>query len=290
MLASFSEILSGAAPGTAIGAFTCYDVETATGVLRAAEDRDVAVVLLISSNMFAAQEGRYLVAGLLAMADQPSIPVSLQLDHETDMGAIQHAFQQGVGAALADGSRLSYAANVEFVRRAVDIAQRYGAYVEAELGRVEGSEDVSGVYISPGAFTDPEQAHEFIRTTGASCLAVSIGNIHGTYRMPPSLDWERLQSIRAQTSVPLALHGASGLRPADLRRAVALGIRKVNVNTELREAYLAATLEASESVHFRRDLLALHRAQAAAVTEAVAAKIDVIRSASRAMPTGDAHH
>ena len=84
--------------------------------------------------------------------------------------------------------------------------------------------------------------------TGAACLAVSIGNVHGIYRDPPRLDWERLEAIRSAVAAPLSLHGASGIADADVRRAIAAGVAKINVNTELREAYLAATAATIGSV------------------------------------------
>src|SRR5207244_4241876 len=108
-------------------------------------------------------------------------------------------------------------------------------------------EDIA-VAVAAGALTDPVQAHEFVRHTEIACLAVSIGNVHGIYRGRPELDWERLESIESSVSVPLSLHGASGIPDAMVRRAINAGIAKINVNTELRTAYLTATEDALPSV------------------------------------------
>ncbi len=135
---------------------------------------------------------------------------------------------------LADGSKLPHDDNVAFVERAAALARRHGAELEVELGHVEGGEDVAEA-AAAGGLTDPAEAASFVAATGAACLAVSIGNVHGTYASPPDLDWARLDAIRREVDVPLSLHGASGLPDDDVRRAVAAGIVKVNVNTELRE-------------------------------------------------------
>ena len=135
---------------------------------------------------------------------------------------------------MADGSARPYADNVEFVRRAAELAARSGAGVECELGGITGDEDVAEA-VAAGALTDPAEAVEFMAATGADCLAVSIGNVHGVYRDPPDLDWARLAAIRSGVTQPLSLHGASGIPPAMLQRAIDAGIAKVNVNTELRQ-------------------------------------------------------
>jgi fructose/tagatose bisphosphate aldolase len=112
-----------------------------------------------------------------------------------------------------------------------------------------------------------------VAETRAACLAVSIGNAHGTYALAPALDWERLAAVRDATAIALSLHGASGLPDADVRRAIAWGITKVNVNTELREAYLAATGEALPTARVGARLLELHGRQSAAVRAVAAAKL-----------------
>jgi tagatose 1,6-diphosphate aldolase GatY/KbaY len=138
---------------------------------------------------------------------------------------------------MADGSRLPFEQNVELVREARSLAAN-GAGVEAELGHIEGGEDVAAA-AAAGALTDPDEAARYVEATDVDCLAVSIGNVHGHYVEPPALDWDRLERIRSLVEVPLSLHGASGLSDADLRRAVAHGACKVNVNTELRARVFA---------------------------------------------------
>ena len=167
------------------------------------------------------------------------MPVCVQFDHATSLDLIGDALASGsVGAVLADGSRLPYADNVAFVAAARKLADRHGAQIEVELGHVEGGEDVAAA-AAAGKLTDPAEAAQFVAATKASCLAVSIGNVHGSYAAEPALDWERLDAIRAAVGVPLSLHGASGLPGRDVRRAVAAGVAKVNVNTEIRQRTFA---------------------------------------------------
>jgi tagatose 1,6-diphosphate aldolase GatY/KbaY len=222
----------------AAAAFTCYDVTTALGVVQAAERRQVPVILLVSEASFRATESRLLVPALVAVAEHAHVPACVQVDHVADAALVRAALTAGVGAVLADGSRLPTDENAAFVRAAVEAAPA-GVGVEAELGHVEGGEDVAAAAAAAGALTDPDEAAAFVRSTGADCLAVSIGNVHGTYAAPPRLEWDRLVRIRERVGdVPLSLHGASGLPAADVRRAVSLGVSKVNVNTELRRRYL----------------------------------------------------
>jgi fructose/tagatose bisphosphate aldolase len=197
----------------------------------------------------------------------------VQLDHTSDLGLIRMAFELGASAVMADGSRLDDEANCEFVASAVAIARAYDGLVEAELGGIHGDEDVAQA-VAAGALTEPDQAADFLRRTGADCLAVSIGNVHGLYREPPRLDWDRLAGIRRVVGDrSLSLHGASGLDSATIRAAIEHGIAKINVNTELREAYFGATTTQLAVVSDGLRLLELHEAQRVAVARVVSDKL-----------------
>lgn len=256
--------------GIGLGAFTCYDFETAHGVLAAAAERDAAVLLLVSTAAVAATDGG-LVAGLRGVVERSAARACIQLDHAADLGLIEAALEAGAGAVMADGSKLGFEENIEFVAGAAELAARSGAAVEAELGYVSGEEDLS-VQAPAGKLTDPLRVDEFVRRSGAACLAVSIGNVHGTPSCTPQLDWNRLAAIRAAIPTPLSLHGASGLPDGTIRRAIASGVTKINVNTELRAAYLRATASALASGD-GYPVLALHKHQTAAVQAVTAQKL-----------------
>ena len=274
MLVPFRDLLA-ETDRSAVGAFTCYDLEVAAAALGAAADRGRGVILLLGNASFVAPDGELLLAALLAAADASGARACVQLDHCGDLGVIEAALRQGAGAVMADGSSLPYAENVAFVRRAAELAAATGAGVECELGGIAGDEDVAEA-VAAGALTEPAQAADFLASSGAHCLAVSIGNVHGDYREPPSLDWLRLGAIRARVAHPLSLHGASGLPEPMLRRAIGAGIAKVNVNTELRRAYLDATADRLGEARAKANVAALHVAQTAAVRRVVSDKLAVL--------------
>ena len=221
MISPFAELLAERRNAAgALGAFTCYDLETALGVLAAAAERDTAVLLLVSNASFAQSGGDQLVAALCAAAARSPTRACVQLDHVGELDLIERAFESGCGAVMADGSELTLENNAALVAQAAQIASRFGGAVEAELGHISGEEDVARA-AAAGKLTDPADVGPFLSSTGAACLAVSIGNVHGTYATTPALDWERLAAIRAATDVPLSLHGASGLSDCAIRRAVA---------------------------------------------------------------------
>jgi ketose-bisphosphate aldolase len=276
VLTSFREILDERRrAGAAAGAFTCYNGEAAAGVLCAAETAHAPVNLLLGEASLRAPTGPLLAAMLRAAAEQSRVPACVQLDHVQDLELIRLALEAGAGAIMADGSRLPYEENIAFVKAAAAEAARHHACMEVELGHIEGGEDVTTA-AEAGELTDPEQAADFVRSTGADCLAVSIGNVHGAYAAEPQLDWARLERIRELVDAPLSLHGASGLPDGDVRRAVSLGICKVNVNAELRARYVAELERRLPEVHEGSNLLALNGALVGAVAEIVAAKLELL--------------
>lgn len=274
MLTGFRAILDERrASGSAVGAFTCYDTTTAFGVVRAAEARDVPAILLVAEASYRADTGRLLVAALLAVAERARVPMCVQLDHVHDDALIDAALDAGVGAVMADGSRLGFDDNASWA--AAVAARANGAGVEVELGHIEGGEDVARA-VEAGQLTDPDEAAIFVARTACDCLAVSIGNVHGRYASPPHLDWDRLERIRSLVDVPLSLHGASGLPDADVRRAVGLGICKVNVNAELRERYLDRLTERLPDAIEGLRLLELEAAVIDAVATVAGEKLDLV--------------
>jgi tagatose 1,6-diphosphate aldolase GatY/KbaY len=275
VLTPFRELLEERrASRAAAGAFTCYTLTTAIGVLRAAEFRRAPVIVLLSEASYRAPSGDVLLAALLQAGELAPTPVCVQLDHVSDPETIGRALYDGVGAIMADGSRLPYDENLALVREARELAAGT-AGIEAELGHVEGREDVAAA-TTAGMLTDPEEAVRFVEASQPDCLAVSIGNVHGHYVEPPALDWARLERIQDRVGVPLSLHGASGLTDGDLRRAVAAGIAKVNVNTELRERIFAELERRLPDTRPELRLLQLETAVADGVAAVAAAKLDLL--------------
>lgn len=274
MIASLAEVMGEPGCGQAVGAFTAYDLETGCGVLAVAELRSAPVILLISRAAFDGPRGPQLFDALDGAARRASVPVCIQLDHVSDMAVIERAASVGCGAVMVDGSKLDLESNTALVAEACRLLAAGGVEVEGELGHLAGGEDVAAA-VKAGALTDPGQVRDYVNRTGLACLAVSIGNVHGTYAETPRLDWDRLARIRRATDVHLSLHGASGLPDADVGRAIELGITKVNVNLELRRAYMDASAQTLASASEGYDMLELHDRQVTAVEAVAGAKIEI---------------
>ena len=239
--------------GSAVPAFTCYDFTTALAVVAAAEEAGRGAILLVSPSTAATPNGLRLIAALRGLADGSGVPVAVQLDHASDLGVIADAVAAGADSVLVDGSSLEYEDNIALVQAAralLDGAGSEDIVIEAELGGLAGDEDrafgadAGGNAPAAGTgLTDSAQVEDFVARTGAQLLAVAVGTVHGKYKGDPELRWDVLQDIAVRTRIPLVLHGASGIPAAELVKAAAMNVGKVNFNTELRTGILE-TLEA----------------------------------------------
>lgn len=266
--------------GYAVGAFNVYNLEGVRAVVVAAEDLRSPAILQIHPAALR-HGGAALVALCLTAAQAATVPMAVHLDHAADPDAIRAALDGGVDSIMADGSHLDYAENAAFTAEMAALAHRHRAAVEGELGRLSGTEDSLTVDEYAARLTDPEQAAAFVSATGVDALAVCIGNVHGPYRGEPRLDFDRLVAIGRGVPVPLVLHGVSGLAEPLVRRAVALGCRKLNVNTELRAAYVDA-LRTRLAAADGSDLLDLMEGAEVAMRAVVAEKLRLCRSIDRA--------
>lgn len=254
MLASTINLVQDAQQrGVAIAAINTYNLELTQAIIHAAERLSQPVIIQLGVPVVKAY-GAALIVGAITMAHSARIPVALHLDHCKDLNLINQCLSWGCSSALADGSHLSLDENQAMTRQAVKLAAPYHATIEAELGYLAGTEDGVTVEEVAASLTNPQQAREFVAQTGVAMLAVAIGNIHGYVPNPPPLDFARLEQIAAQVDVPLVLHGASGVSKEELRRAIKLGVAKVNVNTEVRTAFLQAIVAWSQRVGLQVDV------------------------------------
>jgi tagatose 1,6-diphosphate aldolase GatY/KbaY len=277
MLCSTPDLLRAARDGGyAVGAFNVYNLEGVRAVVAAAEAAHSPAILQLHPGALD-YGGALLVTLCLTAAREARVPVSVHLDHSTTANAIRSALTTGLNSIMADGSHLSYADNVAFTREMAAVAHAHGAAIEAELGRLTGTEDGLTVPEYEAKFTSPAQAVDFVAETGIDALAVCIGNVHGHYRGEPRLDFERLATISQSLSLPLVMHGASGLPEGQIRRAIELGVCKFNVNTEVREAYLA-TLKADLSSSRLPDLVPVMTHAILAMRDVVASKLQLFGS------------
>ena len=279
MLTSLIETLSRASVNNfAIGAFNVYNLEGVTAVVKGAEALLSPAILQLHPG--AIEYGGLALISLCRFAAKESgVPIGVQLDHATSREEILTAISTGFTSVMADGSSLPLEENIRFTKEMTRLAHGHNLGIEGELGRLSGSEDGLKTDDHEMRYTDPAQATTFVERTGVDALAVCIGNVHGNYRGNPQLDFVRLAQIQKAVSVPLVLHGASGLPDPEIREATDLGVRKFNVNTELREAYLATIREKLSS-----DLLDLMRTASSAMQAVVESKLRLFGSAGTAGP------
>lgn len=238
MLTSTYELLHTARRNSyAIGAFNVYNLEGVKAVIDAAETCQSPAMLQLHPS--ALKYGKSaLVAMCMEAARSSFVPISVHLDHSTSKKDIKSVLSVGMQSIMADGSPLPYQENLAFTREMTQLSHKYGAVVEAEIGRISGTEDGLTIAEKEAKMTDPYQAVEFVKETKVDALAVTIGNVHGKYLREPSLDFNRLAKIRSLIDIPLVLHGASGLPERMIHQSIQLGVCKFNVNTEVRDAYM----------------------------------------------------
>lgn len=263
-----------------LGAFNTYNLEITAGIVAAAEDLRAPVIVQTGAGALRGASRLALPALVLALARSARVPVAVHLDHAIDLGLIDQMIASGYTSVMIDGSSELFDRNVVLTRRAVERGHAAGVTVEAELGGIAGQEDVAEAGES-AFFTDPEMAGRFVAETGVDLLAVAIGNVHGFYRGEPRLQFERLATLRDTVPVPLVLHGASGLSDDALKRAIGLGVAKINFNTELRQALFAALEEAIPESRRGYDVASLMQSSTAAVREIVTEKLTLLGAVGR---------
>lgn len=227
------------AGGYALGSFSPRNTFLIPYVIAAAKAQNSPVIVQISSNelkWFDLSPAEFADA-FFAAAEKALVPVILHLDHTYDMDVIKSAVEAGFQSVMIDGSKLPFLENISLTRRVADYAHEHDVAVEAELGSIGGADklETGG---DESLYTVPEQAAEFVQATRCDSLAVSVGTAHGVYAVKnPKLDFERIQRIRSLTSVPLVLHGGSGLPQHTVEQAIRLhgkgGIIKLNIATDL---------------------------------------------------------
>lgn len=230
-LARLTELIGPAAEkGHGVGAFNVFSIEHAEAHVAGAEEVAAPVVLQISQNAVKYHNGLEPIAlATLSIARSATVPVVVHLDHATDDALVDQAVGLGFGSVMYDASKLDYDANVAATAAVVARCHAAGIDVEAELGEVGGKDGVH----APGARTDPADAVRFVQATGVDALAVAVGSSHAMTTRTAKLDLELITALRDAVGVPLVLHGSSGVPDAEIVRAIAAGMTKVNIATHL---------------------------------------------------------
>lgn len=240
MLVSLQEIIGMAEKGNyCIPAFNVYNIETVMGVVKAAEEQKAPVIIQVYPRLLNEEVGYYLSPVVVAAARKTSVPICFHLDHGPSEAEVMKALRWGATGIMLDGSVHPFEENVVLTKHIVDTCAAVGIGVEGELGHIGSVNDDA-----MEEYTDPDEAAEFVRRTGVTCLAVLIGNAHGHYKKEPKLDIERVKAIREATGgLPLVLHGGSGIPDEQVKAAITAGVRKMNIGTDVCCAFADGTWE-----------------------------------------------
>ena len=237
MLVNMREMLQSArSGGYGVGFFNAVNVEMARAVIETAEALRAPVIVGTAEILLPAMPMERVAEYLIPMAKQAKVPVAVHYDHGLTFNRCMEALRLGFTSIMYDCSTAPYEENLENVAEMVKICHAMGATVEGELGHVGDNEGAGKLSNPSDFFTDPAVAADFVRRTGVDALAVAVGNAHGDYKFPPKLDFQRITDISEITGVPLVLHGGSGLADSDFRQAVARGVSKINIFTDLDKA------------------------------------------------------
>jgi ketose-bisphosphate aldolase len=223
--------------GYAVPSFCAWNVEVTETILQVASDLRAPVILMSGPGEFPLNPPETLAAISRVMVEKYSVPAALHLDHGDSPALVQTCLKAGYSSVMLDYSTRPFDENVAALKQAVAMARPLGVTVEGEIGSVGKVDDSTVEGGDHSTLTDPAEAARYAELTGVDALAVSIGNAHGIYTKLPVFDFERLEKIRRAVPVPLVLHGGSGTQPEYIRKAVALGMAKINVASELCKAF-----------------------------------------------------
>ncbi|WP_277679390.1 class II fructose-bisphosphate aldolase [Gracilibacillus dipsosauri] len=232
MLVTLKENLRKADEGKyAVGQFNCPTLESARAAIEAAEELNAPIILAHAEVHDELIPIEMIGPLLIHLATQASVPVTVHLDHGTNLSMIKKAIDIGFSSVMIDASILSYEDNINVVKEVVDYAQKYDVSVEAELGVMTssgiGGEDTGGKHDGE-LYTDPGIAKDFVEKTNIDALAAAFGTVHGIYVSQPNLDYERLRSIHENIHRPVVMHGGSGLSKEEYIKTINNGVRKIN--------------------------------------------------------------
>lgn len=223
----------------AVAAFNVYNMETIQAVVEGANLENAPVIIQTSPSTISYAGLDFVYANVKAAADNVDIPVALHLDHCKYYDLVVNCLRNGYTSIMVDGAHLTYNENIQLVKKSVETAHAVDVMVEGEIGRIGLNRKKK---VQKAVLTIPKEAKKFVNDTGVDSLAVAIGTVHGQYAGEPNLDFNRLEEINELIDLPLVLHGASGVDDTNIKKAIKLGIRKINFATDLKIP-MARTIE-----------------------------------------------
>lgn len=306
MLVNGNEILQKAhKEGYGVGAFNFVNFEMLNAIFMAADVAKSPIIVQASEGAIKYM-GIDMAVGLVKILSNryPHIPVALHLDHGTSFESCKKAVDAGFTSVMIDVSHHPFKENLEMTKEVVQYAHSKGVSVEAELGRLMGIEDNISVDEKDAVLINPDEAEEFVKATKVDYLAPAIGTSHGAFKFKgePKLDFERLEEVKRRTNIPLVLHGASaipdyvreaflatggdlkdskGVPFAFLQEAVKGGINKVNIDTDLRIAFIAEVRKVANSDNTQFDLRKFFAPAMESITKVMVERMGVLGSAGK---------
>lgn len=263
----------------AVPAFNAYNVESVIAIIQTAERLSSPVIVQAYDRLFDSEDALCVASCVKELAKESEIPIALHLDHGSCEKNIIRAIRHGYTGLMIDASTYEYEKNVELTAKIVDWGNYINIPVEGELGHI----GMAANGIDTNSFTDPDQAQDFVKRTGVSMLAVMVGSAHGLYKKEPKLDIERIKKIKKSTGIPLVLHGGSGIRDEEIRKAIKAGIRKINVATSICIAYYEGFRHySSEDDMYKKPLDIFMQASKASVSEFIENTIRLFGSNDKA--------
>ena len=247
MLVELKKILNMAEEGGyCIPAFNVYNLETAKGVINAAEKLRSPVILQFYSRLVTSKVAEDVAPIVLDMANKATVPVCFHLDHGAGECEVIRSLRMGMTGIMIDASMEDLEGNIQKTKNIVRLCDYVGIGVEGELGHIgkaaDGDENVVTEY------THPDEAKKYVEETGVCALAIMVGTAHGRYKKAPVLDIERIKEIKKTTNAALVLHGGSGVPDEQIQAAIKAGIRKMNFSTDLCYSFLDACRERDKSI------------------------------------------
>lgn len=256
--------------GLVLPAFNTTNYELTAAIIKGYQATGLGGYIAISSSNLKLSSPKIIADMVTSVMQDCSTPIALHLDHGKSFEDVKACIDAGFTSIMVDASHLPFEENIEEVKRTVEYCHFYGIPVEAELGAIGGKEDD---HVSEeDAKTNPEDVKEFVERTNCDLLAVSIGNVHGM-DLTPNLDFPLLEEIAALSSVPLVLHGGSGIPFDQVRRAKEQNLIKVNYGSDLRQAFIRTFGQAYEQNHNEFDIMSLSKDAITNVEERVKAII-----------------
>ena len=255
--------------GYAVGAFNILDFNSMKAAIDAAAELNSPIIIQTSVKTVKHWGFRSVITWIRELCEGIQIPVAIHLDHCKDVEFIKECIAYGWTSVMIDASSMPFEENLATSRQVLEMARPGGISVEAELGEIGGVEDDMMVSEENEHLVDPEKALHFLQEVPVDCFAPAIGTAHGIYKGKPKIAFDRLEAISVNHSVPLALHGGTGLSEEVFKKCIRLGCAKVNISTQLKYAFIDGFAKYHEQNPDEYNPLKELKAQYQAVREAV---------------------